>query len=84
MVVGKPGRGAYAGSVTRDGPPPRVREPIMTSLLIAVGLVCVAAVAYALWQWRASRDPLDRRATRSRAAARGTAVVSATKGAVGE
>jgi hypothetical protein len=39
----------------------------MTSLLIAAGLVCVAVVAFGLWQWRASRDPLDRRATRSRA-----------------
>lgn len=40
----------------------------MTSLLIAAGLVCVAAVAFGLRQWRASLDPLDRRGTRARAA----------------
>lgn len=40
----------------------------MTSLFIVAGLVCLAAAAFWLWQWRAGRDPLDRRATRSKAA----------------
>lgn len=40
----------------------------MTSLFIVAGLVCLVAAAFGLWQWRAGRDPLDRRATRSKAA----------------
>lgn len=40
----------------------------MIPLLLAVGLVIVAAAAYGLKAWRASRDPLDRRSSRSRAA----------------
>lgn len=42
----------------------------MIPLLIVVGLVIVAAAAaYGLRAWRASRDPLDRRASRSAAGA---------------